>query len=183
MIVSLVYRAARPLLVIPGIRLRRDTAKDTELPVLRNEDVVLRRQLNGPVRYEPADRFWLSALSSPIPRCRWSHIFPVTPGTLLVWHRRLLANKRDCSARRGHHGRGQQEQSESVDGDAASAAHDLLRGVGALGGGGRAGGGVDALGIDGAGADSALRPSRSRTRRCRSRPSWARVPSAVQVLK
>jgi putative transposase len=35
-------------------------------------------------RYEPADRFWLSALSSLIPRQRWANIFPVTPGTLLA---------------------------------------------------------------------------------------------------
>ncbi|TDU03456.1 hypothetical protein EDD99_1887 [Streptomyces sp. 846.5] len=105
MTVSLLYRAARTLLSIPGVLLRRDTAKDAELPVLRHENAVLRRQLTGPVRYEPADRFWLSALSSLIPRQRWSNIFPVTPGTLLAWHRRLIANKWDYSARRGRNGR------------------------------------------------------------------------------
>jgi putative transposase len=104
MIVSLLYRAARTLLSIPGVLLRRNTAKGAEL-VLRHENAILRRQLKGPVRYEPADRFWLSALSSLIPRCRWSNIFPVTPGTLLTWHRRLLANKWDYSARRGRSGR------------------------------------------------------------------------------
>jgi transposase InsO family protein len=105
MIVSLLYRAARTLLSIPAVLLRRDTAKDAELLVLRHENAVLRRQLKGPVRYEPADRFWLSALSSLIPRRRWSNIFPVTPGTLLAWHRRLIANKWDYSARRGRSGR------------------------------------------------------------------------------
>ncbi|MFF1569330.1 hypothetical protein ACFVY1_38865 [Streptomyces sp. NPDC058293] len=61
MIVSLLYRATRALLSLPEVLLRRDTAKDAELLVLRHENTVLRRQLKGPVRYEPADRFWLAA--------------------------------------------------------------------------------------------------------------------------
>ncbi|MFI6449314.1 integrase core domain-containing protein [Kitasatospora sp. NPDC050543] len=73
--------------------------------MLRHENAVLRRQLAGPVRYEPADRFWLAALSSLLPRHRWSGIFPVTPGTLLAWHRRLIAVKWDYRARRGRTGR------------------------------------------------------------------------------
>jgi hypothetical protein len=32
-------------------------------------------------------------------------VFPVTPGTLLAWHRRLIARKRDCGKRRGRPGR------------------------------------------------------------------------------
>ena len=79
MIVPLLYRAARTLLSIPRVLLRRDTAKDTELLVLRHENTVLRRQLKAAVRYEPADRFWFSALSSLIPRRRWATVFPVTP--------------------------------------------------------------------------------------------------------
>jgi hypothetical protein len=43
--------------------LRRDSTKDAELLVLRHENAVLRRQVAGPVRYEPADRFWFAALS------------------------------------------------------------------------------------------------------------------------
>ncbi|MFD9822300.1 integrase core domain-containing protein [Streptomyces violascens] len=105
MVVSLLYRAARALLSIPGVLLSRDTAKDAELLVLRHENTVLRRQLKGPVRFETTDRFWFSALSSLIPRRRWAKSFPVTPGTLLAWHRRLLAGKWDYSARRGRNGR------------------------------------------------------------------------------
>jgi transposase InsO family protein len=105
MIVSLLYRAARTLLSIPGVLLRQDTAKDAELLVLRHENTVLRRQLKAPVRYEPADRFWFSALSSLIPRRRWATVFPVTPGTLLAWHRRLIAKKWDYSTHRRHTGR------------------------------------------------------------------------------
>ncbi|MFF7856876.1 integrase [Streptomyces sp. NPDC007904] len=83
MIVSLLYRVARRLLSVPSVLLCRDTAKDAELLVLRHENAVLRRQIAGPVRYEPADRFWLAVLSGLIPRRRWREVFPVTPGTLL----------------------------------------------------------------------------------------------------
>ncbi|MFE7245680.1 integrase, partial [Streptomyces sp. NPDC057580] len=62
MIISILYRAIRALLSVPAVLLRRDMAKDAELLVLRHENAVLRRQLSGPVRYEPADRFWPAAL-------------------------------------------------------------------------------------------------------------------------
>ncbi len=101
----MVYRITRALLSVPGVLLRRDTAKDAELLVLRHENAVLRRQLGGRVRYEPADRFWLAALSSLIPRCDWRRVFPVTPGTLLAWHRRLIAKRWDYSHRRRRTGR------------------------------------------------------------------------------
>jgi putative transposase len=35
-----------------------------------------------------------------IPRRRWAGVFPVTPATLLAWHRRLAARKYDTSRRR-----------------------------------------------------------------------------------
>lgn len=84
MIVSMLHKVARRLLSVPGVLLRRDTAKDAELLVLRHENAVLRRQIGGPVRYEPADRLWLAAPSTLIPRRRWREVFPVTPGTLLA---------------------------------------------------------------------------------------------------
>jgi len=68
--------------------------------VLRHENAVLRRQI-GRVRYEPADRLWLAALSRLVPRRRWGEVFPVTPATLLAWHRRLVARKWDYASRRG----------------------------------------------------------------------------------
>ena len=67
--------------------------------VLRHENAVLRRHV-GRARYEPADRAWLAALARLIPRRRWSEVFPVTPATLLAWHRRLAASKYDTSGRR-----------------------------------------------------------------------------------
>jgi putative transposase len=60
---------------------------------------VLRRQA-GRVRYEPADRTWFTALTWFIPRSRWAGIFPVTPATLLAWHRKLAAREYDTSKRR-----------------------------------------------------------------------------------
>ncbi|MDQ0765517.1 putative transposase [Streptomyces canus] len=95
-ILSMLYKVALKLLSVPAVLLRRDTSKDDEL---------LRRQIASPVRYEPADRFWLAALSSLIPRRRWREVFAVTPGTLLAWHRRFIAAQWDYSARRGRTGR------------------------------------------------------------------------------
>jgi putative transposase len=60
---------------------------------------VLRRHI-GRVRYEPADRVWFAALARLLPRRRWTEIFPVTPATLLTWHRKLAAAKYDTSGRR-----------------------------------------------------------------------------------
>src|SRR5579859_6179461 len=76
-----------------------DLAKDAELRVLRHENAVLRRHA-GRVRYEPADRAWFAALARLVPRKRWGEAFPVTPATLLAWHRKLMARKYDTSKRR-----------------------------------------------------------------------------------
>ncbi|MFD5497671.1 integrase [Streptomyces sp. NPDC001812] len=100
MVTSLRYRAARALLPVSAVLLRRDTAKDAELLVPRHENAVLRRHLAGPVRYQPADRFWPAALSPLIPCRRRSLLFPVTPGTLPARHRRPSAKKGDYADRR-----------------------------------------------------------------------------------
>ena len=76
---------------------RREASKEAELLVLRHENAVLRRQA-GRVRYQPADRLWFAALSRRIPRPRWHEVFAVTPATLLMWHRRLVARKWDLCA-------------------------------------------------------------------------------------
>jgi transposase len=94
-----VYAVTRRLLSLPALLLRRDVSKEAELLVLRHQNAVLRRQVPR-VRYEPADRLWLAALSHLIPRSRWAEIFPITPATLLAWHRKLVAKKWDYSNRR-----------------------------------------------------------------------------------
>jgi len=79
--------------------MRRDLSKDAELLVLRHENAVLRRQV-ARVHYTPADRVWLAALSRLLPRRRWAAIFPVTPATILTWHRKLVSRRWDYTERR-----------------------------------------------------------------------------------
>jgi hypothetical protein len=68
---------------------RGDAAKDLEILVLGPQRAVLRRQVQRP-KLQPADRALLAAVSRVLPRARWSCLF-VRPGTLLRWHRRLVA--------------------------------------------------------------------------------------------
>jgi putative transposase len=98
-IFSAVYLLARRLLSCLIVTARREASKDAELLVLRHENAVLRRQIDR-IRYQPADRLWLAALSRLIPRHRWRDVFAVTPATVLAWHRRLIARKWDYPNRR-----------------------------------------------------------------------------------
>jgi putative transposase len=82
----------RFVLAAVTILVRREVSRDVDLLVLRHENAVLRRQVKR-VRYQPADRVWLSALARLIPRHRWAEVFGVAPDTLLRWHRRLAAWK------------------------------------------------------------------------------------------
>ncbi|GAA2371384.1 hypothetical protein GCM10010246_77120 [Streptomyces cuspidosporus] len=99
------YQVTRTLLSVPAVLLRRRMARDAELLVVRHENAVLPRQLSSPMRYEWADPLWFAALSSLIPRRGWAQVFPVTPGTLLGWHRRLVARRWGYSACRIKPGR------------------------------------------------------------------------------
>jgi transposase len=89
---TLVYMITRLVLAAVTTLVRREVSKDAELLVLRHENALLRRQVKR-VRYQPADRVWLSALARLIPRHRWAEVFGVSPDTLLRWHRRLVAWK------------------------------------------------------------------------------------------
>lgn len=80
--------------------MRRQGLADIELLVLRHENQVLRRQLGHRLRWNHADRLWLAALSRLVSRRRWPQVFPVTPATILRWHRDLVARKWTYTDRR-----------------------------------------------------------------------------------
>jgi putative transposase len=98
-LLKIVYLLVSRILGLAVLVFRTDLAKDAELLVLRHENAVLHRHA-GRVRYEPTDRVWLAALARLLPRRRWTEVFPVTPATLLAWHRRLAAKKYDTSKQR-----------------------------------------------------------------------------------
>jgi putative transposase len=98
-LLSILYQLVRCLLGLSAVLVRRDLSKEAELLVLRHENAMLRRQVSR-VRYTPADRVWLVALSRLLPRRCWAEVFAVTPATLLAWHRRLVSRRWDYTARR-----------------------------------------------------------------------------------
>jgi hypothetical protein len=98
-LLKIIYVLVRRLFSLAVLMFRCDSAKNAELLVLRHENAVLRRHA-GRVRYDPADRVWFAALARLLPRDRWTGVFPVTPATLLAWHRKLAAGKYDTSNRR-----------------------------------------------------------------------------------
>ena len=99
MLLKIVYLLTCRVLGVAALVFRGDQAKAAELLVLRHENTVLRRHA-GRIRYDPADRVWFAASARLLPRRRWTEIFPVTPATLLAWHRKLAAAKYDTSNRR-----------------------------------------------------------------------------------
>jgi len=85
---------------------RSQASKDAEIMVLRHEVMVLRRRVARP---EPdwADRAVIAALARLLPAAvRGSRL--VTAGTLLAWHRCLLARKWTCPSRPGRSAAGQE---------------------------------------------------------------------------
>jgi putative transposase len=70
---------------------RSSASKDVEILVLRHEVAVLRR-VNPKPRLDWADRAVFAALVRRLPHMLRSHRL-VPPGTILRWHRRLIAKK------------------------------------------------------------------------------------------
>jgi putative transposase len=90
-LVRLIYRFAVAVLSWLALLARSSASKDAEILVLRQEVAVLRRS-NPKPRLEWADRAVLAALSRLLPSGLRVHRV-VTPGTLLRWHRRMVARK------------------------------------------------------------------------------------------
>jgi putative transposase len=89
--VCLVYRFFATVLSWFVLLARASASKDVEILVLRQEVAVLRRQ-TGRARPTWSDRAVIVALARLLPKPLRAHRI-VTPGTLLVWHRRLVAAK------------------------------------------------------------------------------------------
>jgi len=89
---SFLYLGFCRLLSVVCSARRSEPDKEIEIMVLRHQVHVLQRQLHVRVRYRPADRAILAALSRFVPRERW-RAFLVTPETLLRWHREAAKNR------------------------------------------------------------------------------------------
>ena len=91
MALRLLYLIFLHLLNLLMMRGRSSASKDIELLVLRHEVAVLRRTNPRP-HVDWADRAILAALVRRLPPWLRMHRL-VTPGTILRWHRRLVANR------------------------------------------------------------------------------------------
>jgi len=91
MILALLYWALRRLLELIVLLARPDAANQVEILVLRQELLVLRRQVGRP-RCRPTDRALLAGLARLLPRERWGTLF-VRPETIRRWHRALVARR------------------------------------------------------------------------------------------
>jgi transposase InsO family protein len=95
---SLLYVMCGRLMALVLLCFRSSECNELEIVVLRHEIAVLRRQVSRPA-LRPADRAFLAAASRLLPRAHWE-VFFVTPGTLLAWHRRLVARRWTYPGRR-----------------------------------------------------------------------------------
>jgi putative transposase len=89
---SFLYWSLRRLLELVVLRHRSEREKEIEILLLRHQLMVLERQLARP-QLTQADRALLAAFSRVLPRATWRRSIFVTPGTLLRWHRELVARR------------------------------------------------------------------------------------------
>ena len=89
--VRLLYLSLLRVLGWISLLARSEAFKDAEIPVLRHQILVLRRQVGAP-KLSWADRAIISALIRRIPRTRRLSVL-VTPRTLLRWHAHLVGRR------------------------------------------------------------------------------------------
>ena len=99
MLLSLCYVVLRRVLQLAALRFRSNDLKELEIVVLRHELAILQRRTRRPAMTW-TDRLFLAAASRLLPRARWRS-FIITPGTLLRWHRRLVAKRWTYARRAG----------------------------------------------------------------------------------
>jgi hypothetical protein len=89
---SFLYWSLRRLLEFVVLCFRSEREKEIEIVLLRHQLRVLERQVARP-QLTQADRALLAAFSRTLPRRAWRRSAFVTPGTLLRWHRELVARR------------------------------------------------------------------------------------------
>ncbi len=106
MLLALVYSCVRLLLDVLDIR-RGSSNPEAELPLLRHELRVLRRQIKRP-QLTTADRMIIAAFHRLVVRSGLSGL--VKPATVLGWHRELVRRKWAAFGRRRGVGRPRLEE-------------------------------------------------------------------------
>src|SRR5436190_3332544 len=86
------YWSLRRLLALVVLRRRSEREKEIEILVLRHQLRVLERQVARP-QLTQADRALLAAFTRVLPRAAWKRSLFVAPGTVLRWHRQLVARR------------------------------------------------------------------------------------------
>lgn len=85
---------------------REEAWKDAEIPLLRHQLTVLRRQATASPKLSWADRALIAALLSRIPRVRLASLsMIVSPDTVLRWHRDIVRRRWAAKSHRKRPGR------------------------------------------------------------------------------
>jgi putative transposase len=91
-VLSFLYLSLRRLLELVVLRRRSEREKEIEILLLRHQLRLLERQVARP-KLTPADRAVLAAFCGVLPRAAWKRALFVSPGTVLRWHRELIARR------------------------------------------------------------------------------------------
>ena len=91
-VLSFLYWSLRRLLELVVLRFRSEREKEIEILLLRHRLRVLERQVGRP-KLTQTDRALLAAFSRVLSRRAWKRSSFVTSGTLLRWHRELVARR------------------------------------------------------------------------------------------